>query len=809
MSFASIATPFINLGISVFPLKPGMKEPIAGLPFLTAATTDPITIENWSKENPDCNVALLADDDHCYLEFDITKGLEDAAKMMGGQAIPLTRMQQSGGGFVHCVFKHNSRSRTIGNRSVNLANCCTCDKQKNVCLEEKCNSSVPHHHHEWFSFRARNKYLVGAGSLHPNGNYYKTTLDVAPIEVPSWVLDFVEQKTVAPRVINVKDMIEVCDDFDFDNFCDFFDISTLGEKDGVWQIVQECPGVDYRHENSRFTGFYWDGSHLGWSCFAQGCPTCGIGIGGLLKFLNEKNGEPYTGPIWTSEEDYAEQEEDLLDGVELDEVEEPEANVPSGHVTAKQLIEILGDAEDVTDTYKAAKPEPIIYDKLPANPFAPVPMVTAEEAEASHEAHLKQVVKDDERTLKALVAEQEEQQFGSEEKPKPILKVSVTRDKEDGGKMSLVTCLASEVKITKLNWLWEGKLPSGKIILFTGKPGGGKSTACADILARVTTGRDWPDGKKNTMGAKEVIIAASEDDPSDTLVPRFIAAGADLSKIHIIDMVVEQGKEKKNKEGVSKRTTRRATLDLKNHCKMLLDLVQKRPEITLLVLDPITSFFGQADQNKDKEIRPLMDEVARICRKSGITVIGLIHGNKRSDVDSLQKILGASSIVGSARAVWGFTIDPEDKDKRFMALVKGNLTKDTKGMAYSLGSAMVMMPDGEQVSIGKTIWGDEVDMDADDILNAERAKARENKEGGKIDLAAIIINSMVPCRQRDIMARAEREGISEKSIYRAKDRLMVKPTKEKDGWWWYLPGAKSKPFKEEPHVEPEDLTVLD
>src|SRR5664279_3823720 len=70
------------------------------------------------------------------------------------------------------------------------------------------------------------------------------------------------------------------------------------------------PGVGYRHSGSTLTAFYWDGSSLGWSCFAQGCPLNGKRIGEVIAFLNARKGEPYTGPIW-------EQDDSDLDGVHM------------------------------------------------------------------------------------------------------------------------------------------------------------------------------------------------------------------------------------------------------------------------------------------------------------------------------------------------------------------------------------------------------------------------------------------------------------------------------------------------------------
>jgi hypothetical protein len=162
MSFLTIATPFVALGIPVFPLTPKTKIPPAGFHFLEEATIDPVKVASWNEENPDYNVALLANGEFCFLEFDVAKGMSAAAAEMEHE-IPLTRTQVSGKGFGHYIFRHSERSRTLGNRSVNLPD-----------------------GGEWFSFRAGNKYLVGAGIHKSQGSEFPAV--VIPVAMQHYML---------------------------------------------------------------------------------------------------------------------------------------------------------------------------------------------------------------------------------------------------------------------------------------------------------------------------------------------------------------------------------------------------------------------------------------------------------------------------------------------------------------------------------------------------------------------------------------------------------------------------------------------
>jgi Bifunctional DNA primase/polymerase, N-terminal len=276
MSFLSIAEPFVALQIPVFPLAPGKKSPVTS-DGCKDATLDPAKIAEWNAINPEYNVgiAALAGGEFCFLEFD-QLGIKSAAAEMG-QPIPQTRMQKSGSDGGHLIFRHTERSRELGNRRANR------DGQ------------------EWFSFRADNLYLVGAGSIHPNGNLYETMRDIEPIPVPDWVCDFVEMHAEVPKPKH-DGSLSVSEDFDFDDFLDFYGIS--GRENGDhWYITDECPVAGYRHQGSTETGFFYDGNSFGFHCFAGGCEGGNMTVGQVIGFLNKEKGEPYKGVIWDREDE--------------------------------------------------------------------------------------------------------------------------------------------------------------------------------------------------------------------------------------------------------------------------------------------------------------------------------------------------------------------------------------------------------------------------------------------------------------------------------------------------------------------------
>jgi hypothetical protein len=292
MTFAERAEPMIQLGIPCIPVLPRDKRCILEN-WETEATTNPARIAAWNKQNPDYNVGLVAKAEPgrvCFLEFDVHGGMKAAAQEMG-QLVPKTRVHKSGSGFGHWLFTHTERSAKLGNRQ----------------------AKKPDGQGEWFSFRADNRYVVGPNSVHPKGTLYETARDEEIIPFPDWLCDWIEKHTQSAQssvVSAAVDATVVSDDFDLDDlFSHYSSIFTIRfVKDDTWHIPKICPVAGHMHEQSTLTGFYFDGSTLGWNCFATGCEGCGKSIGWVIKRLNDmmiQNGEePYTGPIWENEEGY-------------------------------------------------------------------------------------------------------------------------------------------------------------------------------------------------------------------------------------------------------------------------------------------------------------------------------------------------------------------------------------------------------------------------------------------------------------------------------------------------------------------------
>lgn len=93
--------------------------------------------------------------------------------------------------------------------------------------------------------------------------------------------------------------------------------------------------------------------------------------------------------------------------------------------------------------------------------------------------------------------------------------------------------LLSSVTPEAVEWLWQGHVPLGELTIIDGDPGTNKSSVTLDLAARVSTGREMPDGSPGMRGG--VVLIQAEDSLTKTVPLRAKAAGADLSRIAVIE----------------------------------------------------------------------------------------------------------------------------------------------------------------------------------------------------------------------------------------------------------------------------------
>ncbi len=352
--------------------------------------------------------------------------------------------------------------------------------------------------------------------------------------------------------------------------------------------------------------------------------------------------------------------------------------------------------------------------------------------------------------------------------------------------MTRVTSVnAGSVKPMPQNWLWKDRIPAGAITWAVGKPGNAKSLFSSDLAARVSNGQDFPDGANNENGPAKVMMYCGEDDINRTVVPRLMAAGANLSNIELLD--------NRSFEVFDKEYNRidRRSIDLSQDCAVLTEMLKAHPDIKLLVIDPTTGVYGSKNTNHDKDMRPIMNELRDLCEARGLTIVGITHTNKRGEAAAIDQIQGASSIAGAARAAWLFTRDSESDDEHahVMTCIKSNLSDKHDGLRLITRAAEVSPEVGSHPFI---VWGESVSMSADDANQAIKEK-RESKhsrrDAAKAALLALLCEG--PKLSAEVYPALEKQGHSGETVKRAAGELtdsgdMLRRQRSKR-WFMLLP----------------------
>ena len=326
----------------------------------------------------------------------------------------------------------------------------------------------------------------------------------------------------------------------------------------------------------------------------------------------------------------------------------------------------------------------------------------------------------------------------------------------------------SDIAPEPLNWLWPGRIPLGKLSLFAGDPGLGKSLVTLDIAARVTCGREWPDGTTNAQPSS-VIILSAEDDPGDTIRPRLESAGADLSKAYILQAV---RRSKPNGD------TTLEHFSLETDLLALQDAVASLNDVRLIVIDPISAYLGSTDSHVNAKVRSLLAPLAELARSLRVATVAVDHLSK-SNRPALYRPNGSIAFTAAARAVWLFAKSPDDPRQRLMLPGKMNLAPDQTGLSFTLKE--------EGAGVVAVEWGESVGLSADAVLQPEAVEEKSERLEAMDWLRERL--SEGPISQREIKGDAKAAGIAWRTVRRAKDSLGITSEKEgfKGGWRWQLP----------------------
>lgn len=335
--------------------------------------------------------------------------------------------------------------------------------------------------------------------------------------------------------------------------------------------------------------------------------------------------------------------------------------------------------------------------------------------------------------------------------------------------------IAATAKTVAIDWLWQGRLPLGMLVMLDGDPELGKSTLSYDWAARITTGRDWPDKFPSVEGG--VVVIAGEDSLANVIGPRLQAAGADLNRVLVISNVP-------NKDGSKRLPSLPEDVEL-------LGRQIRRMNARLLIFDPIMPYMSAAlNANKDGDVRKALTPLAEVLERENCTGLLLRHLNKDSKTENaLYRGLHSIAFIALARAGMAVAKDPDQRDHMILAMTKSNLGPKPANLRYTIEEVNLGQDArGKDIMTSRIGWRGESSHSANTLITAFGKDAP--RQGAAELLADMIIRPNTEVPVDEIRAAAASAGIAWITLRRAADELGIRARKTgfgPDGCWLWGP----------------------
>ena len=318
---------------------------------------------------------------------------------------------------------------------------------------------------------------------------------------------------------------------------------------------------------------------------------------------------------------------------------------------------------------------------------------------------------------------------------KKVIQETVTMKMQK--KEALVPMLCyKDIEQTSVEWLWFPYIPFGKLTIIQGNPGEGKTYFAMMLTAACTNRKLFPN--MEDIEPFNVIYQTAEDGMGDTIKPRLVEAGADLSRVMVID---------DSEEVLTLSDDRIEKAVRQNH-------------VRLVIIDPVQAFIGaDVDMNRANEVRPVFRKLGMIAEKTSCAIVLIGHLNKSSGTQSTYRGLGSIDIMAAVRSLIFIGKVRKDPTTRVLIHEKSSLAPPGETMAFKLG-------DEEGFR-----WVGAYEISADELLDGKEGKATETKleRGAKLIQELLVDKNEISIRELD--DKAKEQGISGRTMRDVRSRM--------------------------------------
>jgi hypothetical protein len=314
---------------------------------------------------------------------------------------------------------------------------------------------------------------------------------------------------------------------------------------------------------------------------------------------------------------------------------------------------------------------------------------------------------------------------------------------------SVVALRASSFAMRRTAWLWTDRIPMGEVTLIAGRGGTGKSQMLSRLAADVTMGT-LPG---EFMGKPRAILyVVNEDSIEATVVPRMVAAGANLDLVYFL--AVPGG-----------------TLTLPRDCERI-EARADEVGAACVMLDPLSANLG-AKKNDQDQMRTDMQAIRAMCERGRFSVIGLAHTKKAMTNNLMDAILGSTELGNVCRSAMGVMADEAQPGTYILSQEKSNLGRlDVASYRYRIESFQFEYGP-EIISTSRVEILEESDVRVSDMLADNMETGNSGKLGEAKDALEQYLIQSGESLKSEVTKWMEKEGYAKRTTERAATRLKV------------------------------------
>ncbi len=327
----------------------------------------------------------------------------------------------------------------------------------------------------------------------------------------------------------------------------------------------------------------------------------------------------------------------------------------------------------------------------------------------------------------------------------------------------------SDVTPERIRWLWPGRVPAGKITVLDGDPGLGKSTLLCEVAARITRGDPLPGGEP--AAPRGVLLLSAEDDLSTpsalaSMPPAAIpTASAPSSPFRIAP--------KPDGPSPSLATSPFSMPSLNGSMLPSSSSTRSSP-----ICAPASAPIGtRMSAGPWPPSRPRLE-------RTGAAIVVVRHLNKSAQTNPLYRGLGSIGIIGAARCALLLAADPDDADRRILAVSKGNLARPPAALAFRLD-------DVPGTDVARIVWEGESPWTAGELLGRLPAEEGDESRSAVDDARAWLREALAagPRPASELRRESAARGIGLSTLYAARKAEGIATAKEhiaRGRWLWML-----------------------